>query len=227
MKRFSIVIKMDSATKFIMLPASDPLVGEEFVPHLGVNAESDVSISCDVGQYSVTWKRKNGLRPFIAALYDDARKFFLAPLDENRESLLEDNPDLCEDIIDGLGILAVIDNNHFGNRGKVIGEADVERYAKPVLAALRFAKSVANVEKAFYKIDNLKYDVHFDFLHREVIISKKPAPGIRGFFQRRSKRGFGIPQSAKTRHLLSVTVQTPLQNAGNPLQNAPCEKDGQ
>ncbi len=208
MKRYSITIKMDSATEFNMLPACDPLIGEEFVAHLGANAESDVSISCDISQGSVIGKRKNGLRPFLPALYNDARKFFLAPLNENRESLLEDNPDLGEDVFDGLAILAVIDNNHFGDHGKVISKADVERYAKPILAALRFAKSIAKVESSFYELKNLQYDVHFNPLNREVIISKRPARGLLGFIQRHSNRGFGINDLPKTRHLLTFKIPT-------------------
>jgi len=229
MEKFKLTIKMDSATEFVILPYADPLVGDEFVSQLGDHAESDISIQCNVSQNSTVGKRKDGLAPYLAALFNNAREFFLSPLDENRQSVLEDNPDICKQLIDCFGMLAFIDNNHFGDGRAIIGETYVERYAKPILASLRFAKSVAYVEQSFYKLDDLKYDIHFDFANRNVIISKSPGYGILGWLRKRSSRGYWIANLKTSIHLATINIHLPrhttLQNAANRLQNAPNGKD--
>ncbi len=193
-KSLRVIVKADSATEFYFMPAVDPIAHEP-IPEVGHHAKADVIFGSDVGDRSVIRQTYDERLAFL----NDLWKFSLAPLHEQRNRLGAKHADCGEEVLHILRTISFIDHEYFGEGlERLTIDSDMERYSKSFFAALLSVDAIREVEERFYRLNDFEYDIHFDVVNREVIISKSVPRGFRGWILSNTRRGYGIESWRKT-----------------------------
>lgn len=193
-KSLRVIVKADSATEFYFLPVADPITHER-VSEVCYNPDTDMVISGGIFDRSMIGQTYDERIVFIRNLRELAR----TPLDEQRDILSKNHPGFGEEVLHILRTISFIDHEYFGNGLERFGvDSDMERYAKSFFSALLSVDAIRKVEERFYRLNDFEYDIHFDVVNREVIISKSVPRGFRGWLLSNTRRGYGIESWRKT-----------------------------
>ena len=199
MKPFKLIYKAERETELVFVPFVDPLTQELFT-EIRNDSNANVIVYGDIGNGSSFSEMEGDLFVLLNCL----RKLAFTPFYEQWEELLSETSDDREQVLDCLRSIARVDYYYFGARGKVFKcDSDVERYAKVFFTALLSVKTIREFEKRLYRLDNSKYEIHFDVVNREVIISKPAKTWLHFQYNRK----FGIEGWRKLAYVGSINFK--------------------
>ena len=191
MKTAMLTVFADDLTQFYFLPPPQERA-EVNTSHFGNTAETDKALPSYVSKCTSLCDSKRNFRAATILVMDKIRKFSLAPAHDNWELLRAEYPNRHKEMFDCLRSIATILNDHLCIRDKVDIPTTMEHYSQAFSAALLALKPIRQVENIFYKLYDSKYDIHFDPITFEFIISKSPGKGFLGFLKRHSGCGYKL-----------------------------------
>ena len=173
MRPLRFIVKADDFTEFHFLPITEKASVENVV-HCCDAAKSDKTCikSCFNGAMF-----GQGHRDFLRALGDgmnDLRQIGEAPADENRKLLTANKPSLDKELLNCLCTIAHIGKDKSCMRDGVSIVDACKFYAQAFFAALVATHTIRKAEQKFYSLKHWKYDVYYDYINDEIIISKTP-----------------------------------------------------
>lgn len=203
-KKMRFLVRSYGGSEFRYLMRRDPLSGDlasgvKHDTYKGVVVDDNIFDGASLGKFKFDPR----------SCFDALGKLGASELDEKRRLMESENPGSCEDIHNYCRLIGEVDYAYFGNRSKedpvVI---DIDPYEDSLTAALLSAFGpIREVENAFKKIEYKTYDIHFDRVNREVIISKSIPNGLRGWILSKLDYGFGIEGWRRAIHIGRIRIR--------------------